>query len=445
MWRQRLAARLAQSGPLFSGPALSGLELARHVAGLATQLRPDERWVIWESDPAAFSVAVLACWQAGAVPVLPGNGQPQTLAAIAAEGLIATQGGSYQGLVLHPFAHLADPQPPKLGELVLFTSGSTGEPKAVPKSLDQLLTELDALEAAFGPLQGEMLATVSHQHIYGFLFRLLWPLMSPGATINRVAIGYPEQLAGLGAQAEGPLLLVSSPAHLERLPAPEVMAPLLGKLVRVFSSGGLLSAQGAAQALTVLGQSPVEVLGSTETGGVAWRQQQNGSAWRPFAGVACALDEDDGLVVEGVVAGGRVAMGDKALFEADGRFHLNGRRDRIVKIEQKRLSLDAMEKALCRQAGVFEARCLLLDGRRQQLGAVLVLDREGRQRLASLGKHPFNQALRQGLLGEFEPVVLPRRWRVVDAFPLNSQGKVTHQALLSLFDDSHDAAFATGT
>ena len=60
----------------------------------------------------------------------------------------------------------------------LFTSGSTGRPEAVPKRLVQFEEELQELERTWGAqLEGSTaLATVSHQHIYGLLFRLLWPL-----------------------------------------------------------------------------------------------------------------------------------------------------------------------------------------------------------------------------------------------------------------------------
>ncbi|PAM36920.1 AMP-binding protein, partial [Acinetobacter baumannii] len=54
-------------------------------------------------------------------------------------------------------------------ELCVFTSGSTGQPSAISKRLDQLAREVDALQAAFGAqLDGAQVhGTVSHQHIYG--------------------------------------------------------------------------------------------------------------------------------------------------------------------------------------------------------------------------------------------------------------------------------------
>ena len=62
--------------------------------------------------------------------------------------------------------------------LVIHTSGSNGEPVAIPRRLAQLDAEVRALQQAFGAGLDEalVLGTVSHQHIYGLLFRVLWPL-----------------------------------------------------------------------------------------------------------------------------------------------------------------------------------------------------------------------------------------------------------------------------
>jgi acyl-coenzyme A synthetase/AMP-(fatty) acid ligase len=57
---------------------------------------------------------------------------------------------------------------------------------------------------------------------------------------------------------------------------------------------------------------------------------------------------------------------------ADGRFRLLGRADRIVKIEERRVSLDALERALREDAEVDDVRVLVLPGQREQLAAVVV-------------------------------------------------------------------------
>ena len=118
-------------------------------------------------------------------------------------------------------------------ELCVFTSGSTGLPSAINKRMDQLTREVDALQAAFGTqLEGvQVHGTVSHQHIYGLLFRVLWPLAA-GRLIHPRRF-FHEDL--VGALAGTDTVLVATPAHLKRLPEQLDWASLHGRLRAVFS------------------------------------------------------------------------------------------------------------------------------------------------------------------------------------------------------------------
>src|SRR5204862_500917 len=94
-----------------------------------------------------------------------------------------------------------------------------------------------ALAAAGGARIGEarFYSTVSHRHVYGMLFRLLWPLLHrrPFATFD---LEYPEQLLGLERSTH---VLVSSPALLKRIGH---LSDLSAAWRAIFSSGGLLPA-----------------------------------------------------------------------------------------------------------------------------------------------------------------------------------------------------------
>ncbi|WP_239683740.1 AMP-binding protein [Stenotrophomonas maltophilia] len=132
--------------------------------------------------------------------------------------------------------------------------------------MDQLAREVDALQAAFGAqLEGvQVHGTVSHQHIYGLLFRVLWPLAA-GRLIHPRRF-FHEDL--VGALAGTDTVLVATPAHLKRLPEQLDWASLHGRLRAVFSSGGPLPEEAARQVRQWLGVAPTEVYGSSETGGI---------------------------------------------------------------------------------------------------------------------------------------------------------------------------------
>ena len=130
-------------------------------------------------------------------------------------------------------------------ELVVFTSGSTGTPLAIVKRRDQLAREVEAHEQIFGHLlaNARIHGTVSHQHIYGLLFRVLSPLAA-GRCIEPRRFFHEELFQALGS---GPSILVATPAYLQRLPEPSGQRPPDGPVRMVFSSGGVLSEETAAR------------------------------------------------------------------------------------------------------------------------------------------------------------------------------------------------------
>ena len=322
--------------------------------------------------------------------------------------------------------------------LVVYTSGSTGAPTPISKRLAQLTGEVAALEAQFGAALGTagVVATVSHQHIYGLLFRILWPLAA-GRAIHATRHEFPETLTP--ALATRDCILVASPAHLKRMPDHLDWRGAARMLRAVFSSGGMLERDASEHAASLLGQAPIEVYGSSESGGVAWRRRDAGEEWTPLPGVRWRLDGAGALEVGSPFAGpqGWLALADRVEDRGAGRFVLRGRADRIVKIEEKRVSLDAIEAALTNTGLVREARVLCApDTVRQSLAAFVLPSEEGRALLAQGGKAALNAALRAALTPLLESVALPRRWRYLDAWPVNAQGKTPQSHLLALLDEA---------
>jgi hypothetical protein len=79
-------------------------------------------------------------------------------------------------------------------DLFFYTSGVTGAPKLVAKKIERLDSEAAVLEELWPNGARRVLATVSHQHIYGMLFRIFWPVLSGGVSSDKPA-EYWEQLA----------------------------------------------------------------------------------------------------------------------------------------------------------------------------------------------------------------------------------------------------------
>ncbi|MFD2438255.1 AMP-binding protein [Modicisalibacter luteus] len=409
---------------------------------------PGQRWLLYHSDPVAFAAALIALWERGDSAVLPADDRPETLDTLSR--LATARLGEVTGGLL------ADvDQAPRWGDLrpdrvavSLFTSGSTGDPKQLDKSFAQLDAEL-AAHLALWPLDGRLvISQVSHQHIYGLLFAILRPLCE-GAPMATRACRYPETLSAWlqrldnvsedDIQAPRSAVLISAPPPLERLPAELDWHPARERLARIHSSGAPLSAAASAHARTVLGIGVSEIYGSSETGGIAWRDQQFNDHWAPLPGIEIRNDAEGRLWLRSPFLADPSAwecQADRIAPVADG-FRLLGRSDRIAKVGGKRLSLTGMDRSLETCHGVLQARTLPLATRDNRLGAIVQLAAECIPHDHAT-RRELIQALRARLLSAFEPTVIPRYWRFVETWPTNAQGKLSAEIVALLFADLQD-------
>ncbi|KPA94735.1 AMP-binding protein [Pseudomonas asplenii] len=414
-------------------PPLDHAQFSQRALRLAAGLRERnvQRLALHLEDAGELAVALFGAWRAGVAVLLLPDLQDQTRQRWATQvdlWLIDSTDLAYlQAQPLESAALDLD-----LCRLSLCTSGSSGEPKLIEKSLRQLANEVLALEQLWGADLGQacIIGSVAAQHIYGLLFRVLWPLCA-GRTFVRRQLAFPEDLQR-SSREHPQFAWVASPALLKRM-GDNLDWPALSAVRRVFSSGGALPQEAADSLRQRLGQWPTEILGSSETGGIAWRQGDR--LWRPFADVRLSQDADGALQVASpyLPVGHVEQTADAARFEADGRFELLGRLDRIVKLEEKRISLPMLEQALLEHPWVAEARLGVVQENRAYLGALLVLSAKGLHTLRNQGRRALTEALRQHLLKHCEALALPRRWRLLRQMPLNAQGKLPQaevQALL---------------
>ncbi|HET8698949.1 MAG TPA: class I adenylate-forming enzyme family protein, partial [Gammaproteobacteria bacterium] len=414
-------------------------ELLASASALAAALdaADGQRWAVDLDDTFEFAAALLGCWAAHKTPVLA----PRPLlesAALAIDGTIGPHDGAagarripWQRL---PAARSFIAEVPRDAELVLYTSGSTGVPKEVRRQVHNVEAELAVLEQLWGHTLSRcrVYSTVSHRHVYGMLFRTLWPLLTrrPFATFD---LDYPEQLVDERGNGQA---LIASPALLKRLGhLPARLTPWRA----VFSSGGLLLGHVAVDAARALGTCPVEVLGSTETSGIAFRQQIDAAntEWTAMPTVETRRSNDGLLEARSPFTGQPhwLATGDLVRFAADGRFALLGRGDHLAKIEDKRVSLAEIERYLRDSPWVRDAAAVAFtDVARQYVGAVLELSEHGARELDARGRRAFGALLKQSLRGKIEPVALPRKFRFVAEIPTDAQGKRHAAKLRELFE-----------
>jgi acyl-CoA synthetase (AMP-forming)/AMP-acid ligase II/3-hydroxymyristoyl/3-hydroxydecanoyl-(acyl carrier protein) dehydratase len=400
------------------------------------EAQPFQHYALYTEDAYPFSVLLFALLHAGKQIWIPGNNRPGTAEQLLPDCQLLGdwQNGERFDYCLESSARSnrsLSPLNPSDSQLVIFTSGSTGQAKPMIKCLNQFQLEIATLEKYWGKELGDAaaLATVSHQHIYGLLFRVLWPL-SAGRCFHSQAYISPETL--VNAIQHGLAYWIASPAHLKRL---DRQSPWGGisDLKAIFSSGGALPESAAQQILSSGGQAVIEVYGSSETGGIAWRQQAQ--TWTLFAGMCLTCIDGKWLLYSPYLQTGAEGfqLDDQITVLEDGRFMLHGRSDRIVKIEEKRLSLVELEQHLITDPWIDEAHALVISNHRDVVAAVMVLNHQGLEQLAIQGRNRLIRQLRRTLEQWFESVVLPRKWLFVNAMPLTVQGKIDQQLLKNLF------------
>jgi acyl-coenzyme A synthetase/AMP-(fatty) acid ligase/3-hydroxymyristoyl/3-hydroxydecanoyl-(acyl carrier protein) dehydratase len=402
---------------------------------------PGKNWAVFFEDSVEFAAALFGAWHAGKCVYLPSDALPGTVERLSREvdGFV---GGFPNTTTLCKLVPQADRHWTALDRnadaLVVYTSGSSGEPVSIPKKLGQLFAEIDTQLGLWEEMfEGAVVhATVSHQHIYGLLFRVLLPLAA-GRPFAAERLLYPEDMIAALYACAGTVLIVS-PAHLKRLPETLPWESVRVGLRGIFSSGGPLPDEALSDCRGCFGQVPVEVYGSSETGGVAWRRRESTDVrrWKLLPGVEMRPMQDEVQVRSPHLPNGDwFTLSDRvSLCEREGEFELLGRADRIVKIEEKRVSLSAVEQALKCCDLVVDARVMPLSGERVVLGAVVVPSEKGWALYRAEGKRALNARLRVWLAREIEASVLPRRWRFSWAMPVNAQGKTTEQMLAALFD-----------
>jgi len=432
---EHLLRPLATPRAVTEAPALDHAALCQQALRLAggLQARGVRRLAVHVDDAATLAIALLGAWRAGAEVLLSADLQPQTRTRWQAQVdlWLSDQPDDPQldDLLGEPLAS-ADLDPDQC-HISLCTSGSSGEPKRIDKCLRQLGNEVIALEQLWGASldDAHILGSVATQHIYGLLFRVLWPLCA-GRGFARKAQPFPEDLQR-ASREHSSFAWVASPALLKRM-GDNLDWPGLSKVRRVFSSGGELPSAAAERLQQRLGQWPTEILGSSETGGIAWRQGE--ALWQPFANVVLSQDTDGALCIASpyLPAGHVEHSADAAEFVSDGRFRLLGRLDRTVKLEEKRISLPMLERALCTHAWVAEARLGVIEEGRAFIGALMVPSAEGLHVLRNQGRRALLEGLRAHLAEHCETIALPRRWRLLRQLPYNGQGKLPQAEVTAL-------------
>lgn len=391
---------------------------------IAQQLHQDNISILafWFEDSASFACALLAAWQVGARVLLPPNlldentlWVKQNAQFLMDDAIFSTYGKSQQ-VANTPFEW------PNQGEIWLKTSGSSGEPKIIRKTAEQMWIESQAIIQSLRLPKGDIqvVSNVSPQHHYGLSYRVILPLTQQWSIARKRAL-YPEILIAESNLSDNNLW-ITSPVFLNHF-EPQLKHELHSQLCGIVCSGGVLPETTAQKIRDNFNAPLIECYGSSETGAIAFRAD-NG-LWQPTPLTRVGLNEQGALWVESKWLLEREQTADAAILDKE-KFKLLGRLDRIIKFADKRISLNQIEHDLLKHPWIND--CYIAQhSKRQRPAAWIAFNKQGIDTYQVQGRQAVINELRQYLALTQDKIAIPRYWRFSNKLPRNAQSKISRQ------------------
>lgn len=360
-------------------------------------------------DRHRFLVALAAAWIRGGVTLLPPSAGADHLASLRR----SYPDAEVLSDIELPPAEPWNGEPPKVSAsrplVTLFTSGSSGTPKASTKTWASLSATLAASSRALGLSERRvaLLATVPTQHMYGLETVGLMPLLARAASSVLHPFFPADIIDALSALPE-PRVLVTTPVHLRALVGANTAPPPLDMVI---SATAPLSVELAAQAEVALNAPVREIYGCSETASVAARRPVEGQAWTLYQGFGIE-PVADGAMIRGPALEAAFKLADRIERVGEAGFRLLGRSGDLVNVAGKRCSLAELTRIVQSLPGVEDA--------------VVFLPSESAKRPAALVVAPTSTEaqLRQALGLRIDAVFVPRPLRRVTRLPRNDLGKL---------------------
>lgn len=453
-------------------------------AMLGDGVAPGDRVAILMQHDTPLIAAMLAVLKAGAVVVVLNPGHPdarlrQTTDDAAAALLLVDAANRARAGAVGGCAHLCfedrwragpshDPGlriAPEALAVLTYTSGSSGQPKAVMQAHRRILHNAFRLSSGMGVAAEDriaLLASLSGGQGMGTAWcalangASLWPF----ATTDKGVVGLADWMI------EHAISVYVSSASLFR----NFVSTLDGavrfpqvRVVRLASEFATWDDVAAFRRHFPLGCSLIHTLSSSETGNMAQFSVPGGTplgtgrlpVGRPAPGMEILLVDDEGRPVRPGEAGEIVARsrylaggywrnpaltaerfaedpgglrsyrsGDRARVNAEGLLEFVGREDDRVKVRGHRIELSEVEEAVLKLPGVAAAAVCLRSraGAEPLLAAFVVAE----------GVPPAARELREALRDRVPDHMVPSAFAFLDALPLTPHGKIDRVRLLQI-------------
>lgn len=415
-----------------AGERISRRQFLSDVARLAERL-PAERFVVnLCTDRYRFMVGFAAALCREQVSLMPANDMGRTLEALASDyrGVYALADTTNPPLPVFRYPEALGPPldaidvPVFAAEqpaVVLFTSGTTGRPKAIPKSWGVLAHSAASAGKRLGIANlagGTIIGTVPHQHSYGLESVILLALQH-GLTVLAERPFYPADIQAVIEAVPRPRILVTTPVHIRALVMDQHAKPALDLIL---SATAPLSVELAAKAEECFGAPLIEIYGSTETGQIATRRTVHEVQWRCLDDVRLRQDIGASFAL-GRAVPSPTRLEDMIEHTGADTFLLAGRSAELVDVAGKHTTLSHLNQQLLSIEGVRDGLFAMPDSEARQVNRLVAF-------VVAPGLRA--EAVLSALRERIDPAFLPRPLTLVDVLPRDPTGKLSREAVLQL-------------
>lgn len=298
-----------------------------------------------------------------------------------------------------------------------FTSGSTSTPKKVRKNLRNLIIEaLDMCEEF--PINRDLkfITTTRLTHMFGIEFAFIIPFVN-GNAIDTDTIKLPEQITTKKC------VFISTPSFVDKMvkyndnPNPPEY---------IFTAGDKL--KNTTFEFLEKNSKVIDIYGCTEAGTVGFRTSSKTDYLTPMKNAKVYTDTNRQLCVKSdYFLEDELTLND--LIEIKNNcFKILGRSDRILKIQEKRISAPELENYLNKIDIIENSYCMKVD---EKIGAVVVLNNKGEKPIIQKGKQEVIKTIKSYLTKYSE--LIPQKWRFLPEIPKTITGKTDKEKILKIF------------
>lgn len=274
-----------------------------------------------------------------------------------------------------------------LAHVILYTTGTTGVPKGVKLSLENIVYELMALQNSFRITDKDTILLASpFSHAMGFVMMLLALFFAKNAVVSTNQFETVNELLSHGAD-----VVAIPPSLINILKKSDRFLQVASQMRFIISGGAIAPDEKSRMELANKGINIVNGYGMTEAVAAIATENPYDNKQDDYLTPLCCCEIKLSPESEVLVRGKNVAdcyLDGSPITDSDGWYHTNdlglmrngrvkilSRKDSIIVMSNGyKINIDNMENRICQVEGILDARVFITNGDVEQLCVEVLTD-----------------------------------------------------------------------